>query len=95
MVMCLCHHFSFLLIIKTMKQFFSSVQVLELSPSEKKYNIVNHIDENRKNNKVENLEWCNNKQNITHNSLTIFSHMELLSCVRYDNQDNLECVKYV
>ena len=36
------------------------------NPNEEKYNIVNHIDENRKNNKVENLEWCNNKQNITH-----------------------------
>jgi hypothetical protein len=27
---------------------------------------VNHKDANRKNNSVENLEWCNNQQNIKH-----------------------------
>ena len=30
------------------------------------YDIVNHIDKNRQNNNVENLEWCNHTQNITH-----------------------------
>lgn len=31
-----------------------------------KCDIVNHIDENKLNNNVKNLEWCNHKQNITH-----------------------------
>jgi hypothetical protein len=30
------------------------------------YEIVNHIDENKLNNNVENLQWCNHKQNISH-----------------------------
>jgi hypothetical protein len=30
------------------------------------YDIVNHIDENRLNNNIENLQWCNHKQNISH-----------------------------
>ena len=30
------------------------------------YHIVNHIDENKLNNNIENLEWVNHTQNITH-----------------------------
>jgi hypothetical protein len=30
------------------------------------YNIINHIDENKLNNNVDNLQWCNHKQNIAH-----------------------------
>ena len=32
----------------------------------KKYDIINHIDENKLNNDIKNLEWCNHKQNIIH-----------------------------
>lgn len=32
------------------------------------YNIINHIDGNKKNNYYKNLEWCNTKMNMTHAS---------------------------
>jgi len=34
----------------------------------KEYNIVNHIDEDKLNNNLNNLEWCTHKENVTHTS---------------------------
>lgn len=35
-------------------------------PNLNNYPVINHIDENRKNNYVENLEWCTQKHNVLH-----------------------------
>ena len=35
-------------------------------PNSNNYEQVNHINGNKNHNYVENLEWCNNQQNITH-----------------------------
>ena len=38
-------------------------------PNPQKYKEINHRDENKQNNKVENLEWCNRKYNCSYGSL--------------------------
>lgn len=35
------------------------------------YEQINHINENKLNNSVENLEWCTNKQNCNHGTRTL------------------------
>jgi len=69
---------------------------------ENKYNLpqVNHIDFNKKNNYVENLEWIDNRKNITHYKNSIKSTSKYVG-VHYDKntskfvaQINIEGVTY-
>ena len=48
---------------------------------------INHIDENKKNNCVENLEWCDAKHNINyggHNEKVARKHCKKVYCVELD-----------
>lgn len=36
------------------------------NPKPEEYNVVNHIDENKLNNRFDNLEWCTNEYNISY-----------------------------
>ena len=42
------------------------------------YHVVNHIDENKQNNNVENLEWCTQKQNLEYSRLKRKTRKEML-----------------
>ena len=42
------------------------------------YPVVNHIDENKQNNNVENLEWCTQKQNLEYSRLKRKTRKEML-----------------
>ena len=39
-----------------------------------KYNIVNHIDSNKENNHVDNLEWCDHDKNNKHKNFNLELH---------------------
>lgn len=62
-------------------------------PNENKcLNQINHIDGNPKNNKVDNLEWCDNKQNSLHAfRLGLRDHLLKISDkeVKYIRENNL------
>lgn len=51
---------------KTKSEYIHRLVAKHFIPLELNKNIINHIDENTKNNKVDNLEWCNHKENIEH-----------------------------
>lgn len=56
-------------------------------PNPKKLPQINHIDENKKNNCVDNLEWCDAKYNINygeHNEKVAKSHCKKVYCVELD-----------
>ena len=65
--------------------------------------MVNHKDENGHNNRVDNLEWCNNKYNSNygHSSRKIYSYTDKLlfysisACAEYYNVSKASVCKYL
>lgn len=60
-------------------------------PNPNNFPVVNHIDEDPVNNKVENLEWCTQQQNILHGSCQLRRATTISKgrIVQYDSKGNV------
>ncbi len=52
----------------------------------KGYNVVNHKDENKKNNNVSNLEWCTTKYNLNYGTGIERARLKLLNNEKYSKK---------
>lgn len=74
----------------TIHRLVAHVFIKNDNPKEKKY--VNHIDENKENNNVDNLEWCDSKYNSnygTRNERIANTKLFNKKIAQYDTDENL------
>jgi hypothetical protein len=68
----------------------------EFIPNPNNYPQVNHIDKDRINNMIDNLEWCNPQQNVEHSLAKVFTienkngeTFEIFNLTKWCKENNL------